>query len=144
MARPYIILRSGAQAWLLQWNTVCDMPADFNPIPVSDADIADERIARALRNGTSYVDDDGNELTNLTGENEALFNRAGADETCLTIDQIIEHYCVGSNTPLPRGFDIQGATEGEANAFLQEEQNILKARGLDKPTDFTTELKRPG
>jgi len=130
-------LRSGDDAWVLEWSTVCDAPLGPG-VHVRDIKDADDRIVRALFSGTSYVD------STATGEECVLFNRAGLGETVLTMDQMIDVFCRQSIDPLA-GFDHIAASEEVLNAWLSARHDDLKARGLLEPPHFRAQtLNREG
>ena len=97
----YIVkLQRDSQTWYLEYSSVVDAPTTFG-LPLEDftknylyyygqhsKDELTQRLARVEKNGTSCA----------FGSTPAALmscNRAGLDETKLTLDQIIDVYCLG-------------------------------------------------
>lgn len=87
MQYPLIhVKNSKGESYLLEWSKMCDAPIScmkWDPPPYS----TDPRIDRVLEKGTSFVDYDG------TGEEYVAWNRAGKNEECLSVDEIVGRYC---------------------------------------------------
>jgi hypothetical protein len=138
MSTQHLVLRSGQEAWVIEWSTVVDAPIG-SAVPVTTADRSDQRIIRALTNGTSFVPEPNTETSVVvTGEAEVLVNRAGRAESVLTLDQLIDFYCRGIGDEPPEGFRPWKHGKAEIDAFYKQQYELLVARGLDKPTNFTT------
>ncbi len=125
MPRFLVCLRSGVDAWVLEWTTNCDAPVTTGT-HVRDLQVTTERIERALWNGTS------SRAYMKSGEATVLFNHAGVGETVLTVEQIIDAYCRRS-IPRPVGFDAAAATEEALNAELAARKKALRDVGLLEP-----------
>jgi hypothetical protein len=87
--------------WYLDWSTVVDAPVTFGVrSPEAYAEFYTDgpltelpaRMMRARRQGTSAQ-------FRQTFEELVSFNRAGYRETHLTLDQIIQIYCVEQRNP---------------------------------------------
>lgn len=91
----------------LEWSSVVDAPVTFG---MTEAElrkhiaehygteglrVADSRIERAKRVGTSYLDN------NESFDDLVSFNRAGPNETQLTKEQLIRIYMVEKRNPDP-------------------------------------------
>lgn len=122
---------------MIEWSTVIDGP--IGPaVPVASADRSDDRIVRALVNGTSFVSGPNTQASiPITGEAEVLVNRAGREEGVLTLDQIIDFYCRGIGDEPPEGFQASEHGKSATDDFYKRQYETLVARGLDKPTNFT-------
>lgn len=97
-----------------EWSSVVDAPVTFGMTEAElrehiatrygaeGLSIADNRIERAKRIGTSYIDHEESfdDLVN--------FNRAGPNETRLTKDQIVQIYMVEKRNPDPARADDMG------------------------------------
>ena len=132
MSNALVVLRSGEEAWILEWSSMADAPLTYG-IPVQKAPDT-ERVRRALWNGTSFIDHE------ITGENYTLFNRAGEDETFLSREQLIDSYCRNHFEKPIRGFDEDrkdGLTiqqmEEVSNKKLQDWRKENTRLGYDKP-----------
>lgn len=91
----------------IEWSTVVDAPVTFGMTEAELRDhigrrygeegleVADARIERAKRLGTSWIGRDENfdELVS--------YNRAGPNETCLSKDQLVRIYMVEKRDPDP-------------------------------------------
>jgi len=73
----------------------------------------------------------------VTGEAEVLINRAGREASVLPLDQIIDFYCRGIGDERPEGFQSWKHGKAEIDAFYKRQYEMLVARELDKPTNFT-------
>ena len=144
--RILVVLRSGDEAWILEWSTVSDAPASWGT-PVADAGNND-KVAFALKYGTwsptpSSVDD------GMTGEQYTLYNRAGEDETLLSREQIINSYCRQHRQPPLRGFAAHrqpGISDSDRDAHMclhllgLESENAKL--GYDKAPNITPTSKK--
>lgn len=103
-------LLDGDKSYYLSWSTVVDAPVtsgmsleDFRDWYGDDAEL-DERLARVEAKGTS--------ANHYKSADELIaFNRAGLDETRLTKEQIIDHYCRGN--PNQRGAEEPDESDDE-------------------------------
>jgi hypothetical protein len=96
------------EGWFFEWSTVVDAPVtlgmrfqefkDYYMENYGEKQKGEfpDRIKRALRNGTSYAAGDGMTLAELVS-----VNRAGHNETNLTLDEVIRIYCVEQREPKP-------------------------------------------
>jgi flavin-dependent dehydrogenase len=134
MPNVYVVLRSDGDAWLLEWSTTLDAP--LRPgVPVANADRRDGDVVQALRSATSAILPSG---ITISGEANIVVNRAGADETILTIKQIIEYYCCAQAGGVPpRGFDPRKHSKAETDEFISNQFAELKKASLDVPSDFS-------
>lgn len=134
MPNIYVVLRSDEEAWLLEWSTTLDAPLQPG-VRVTDVNRRDDDIVRAFRYGTSAMLPPG---VVISGEENIVVNRAGKDETILTIDEIVEHYCrrQAHGTP-PRGFDPREHSRAETDAFIAEQFAELQRLGLSEPSDLS-------
>lgn len=111
MSRFLIKLSSGDKSWYLEWSTIVDAPVTrFDSVEElkeyyqreygrSAMYELDQRLARVEEKGTSSMID-------KSVDSVISYNRAGANETCLTKDQIIKYYCTEELTELPVGKKI--------------------------------------
>lgn len=83
---PRYVVKFG-EGQYLEWSTVVDAPVVYMTKSREEAvmDFGADRIERADKGGTSAPQF-------LTLEDIANYNRAGDDETCITIPEIIEKY----------------------------------------------------
>ena len=108
MPRYIVKLQHGNTPYYLEWSTIVDAPVtygmsleEFNEY-YKDTYGTDgmhglpERMARVEEKGTSAINDD-------SGHETISFNRAGKNETCLSVEQIIEWYCVKQKEPQIEG-----------------------------------------
>ncbi len=91
-------LERGDEAWYLEWSTVVDAPVTYGMTRnemrahLTKEGLAkltariDERLALADKRGTSFVDNDVHGLLAV--------NRAGPGESELTLDGLIDAYCI--------------------------------------------------
>lgn len=113
MGQFIVKLKDGEQDVLLMWSTVVDAPTYVFEDEAEleewirfryGKDGVDElpaRMARVHAKGTSSLNDG-------SAEEVVSFNRAGKDETCLTIEQIIDFYWrKKSEGEAPLGRDFQ-------------------------------------
>lgn len=95
----YIIkLTEGDQSWYLEYSSVVDAPTTYGmtleefkeyyqvEYGRSSMDHLNKRLERVEEKGTSS-------LMHRSAEELLDYNRAGRDETCLSIQQIIDFYC---------------------------------------------------
>lgn len=134
MPNLYVVLRSGEEAWLVEWSTVMDAP-NAPGVPIDECDRSDPQVLRALRSGTSAIIPPG---TIISGEANIVLNRAGKDETVLTVEEIVEHYCRrrGEGQP-PRGWAPGEHSKQQNEDFIASQYRDLQRRRLDRPHDFT-------
>lgn len=104
MPRYIVELRDGDDRWLLEWSSVVDAPVsfgmtseEFNAYYQEEygkegmRDL-DQRLERVWKKGTSaHLYDSAEELVS--------FNRAGPNETSLSVEDIIEWYCRRKEEP---------------------------------------------
>ncbi len=108
MARFLLKLSHEDKSWYLEWSTVVDAPvarfdsleelkeyyqAEYGRSGMLDLD---QRLFRVEQKGTSS-------LIHKSADDLISYNRAGANETCLTKEQIIKYYCTEELTELPTG-----------------------------------------
>lgn len=98
MPRYIVKLSEGDQSWYLDYSSMVDAPTSYGTDLVSFRESyidyygkssireLDERLERVEQTGTSS-------RIHESVEDQLSFNRAGKDETCLTIQQIIDYYC---------------------------------------------------
>ncbi len=101
MANGIIRLERGGREWFLEWSTVVDAPVTCG---MSEAELRDHvkeeygnrglerieaRLERCRRCGHSYLDDESQTVAEFVE-----YNRAGPGESCLTVDELIDAYCV--------------------------------------------------
>lgn len=83
-------------SYLMKWSSMCDAPLSVEKWEVQIYS-TDPEIDRVIKYGTSYP--------NKRNARSVLYgNRAGKDETWLTLKQIVDYYCNQSLTELPTGF----------------------------------------
>lgn len=83
-------------SYLCGWSSICDAPLwmmKWEPPPFS----TDPRIDRVMKKGTSLKDFDG------TAEEYVAFNRAGPDESCIGVKEMIEK-CMEPDTKLNEAY----------------------------------------
>lgn len=121
MGRTIIKLSDGKTDWYLEWSGISDAPRTYGM--TLDEFRAyyreeygrdgfwdfDERMARVAAKGTSSLDSD--DLASVVG-----FNRAGAGETCLTVAQLIDSYCVRRDEKPPKGHEHKADKDGCSSA----------------------------
>lgn len=89
------IAKLGDDAYV-EWSTVVDSPTTFvMPRPEAVAEFGEDRIARADRKGTSLLDDPAVR----TPDEIVLCNRAGPDESELTVEQMLAAFDPGDPAP---------------------------------------------
>lgn len=98
MGRCLVKLLDGDREWFLEWSSVVDAPVTYGMSRdelrahikaeqgAEGLRALPERLARCDAKGTSSFDDPSAEAV-IRG------NRAGADETMLSMEQIIDTYC---------------------------------------------------
>lgn len=99
MGQTIVKLKDGERSYYLMWSSVCDAPLTYG---MSLEEFREyyrhehgaqgmrelpERLARVEAKGISSHDDPG------PAEQFLAYNRAGARETCLSIEQILQYYC---------------------------------------------------
>lgn len=107
MGRPIIKLERDGQTWFMEWTTVTDSPRTWG---MSEAEFRDYYREEYGRSGSLDLDRrlDAAKRRGSSGyggesvEDAVSHNRAGYDECTLTIDEIIEWYCVRKEEP-PEG-----------------------------------------
>ena len=80
------IIKLGEDQYV-EWSTIVDAPVSY----VTDRETAavawgEERVARADEKGTSYLD------IEETAAEYVAFNRAGPNEECLTLEEILKEF----------------------------------------------------
>jgi hypothetical protein len=101
MARFIVKLNDGHRDFYLEWSSVVDAPVTYGMSLAefrayyreeygnSSMDELERRLDRVNLRGTScFTADSAKDLIS--------FNRAGKGETCLTLEQVIDAYCVNT------------------------------------------------
>lgn len=110
MPRYILRLETPAGPRYMEWSTIVDAPLTYG------VTLEEFRKQYQERYGTEGLSDLPNRLERAdlcgcsNGETAAraiAHNRAGEGETCLTLEQIVEHYCM-RNGPRPRGVEEIG------------------------------------
>lgn len=98
MAEYFVKLSRGEKSWILRWSSIVDAPTHVFD---DEAELTEwyreeygreglrnlpNRLERLHQKGTTSHMDANAEAT-------VMCNRAGKDETCMTVDQIIDYYC---------------------------------------------------
>lgn len=104
MPKPIVKLSRGDQSWYMVWSTIVDAPATFGMTRQELTEYVreqqgadglrdlDQSLERVEKYGSSYFEPQ-------SAEEVLSFNRAGYQETELTLDQIIDIYCVEQREP---------------------------------------------
>ena len=109
MGRFIVKLMDGAKPYYLEWSTVIDAPVTYGMslrefreyyrarYGSSGMEALEKRMERVHEKGTSAM------IYESAEDVVGGYNRAGDGETCLTVEQVIAHYCRTQKSVAPRG-----------------------------------------
>lgn len=98
MPRMIIKLSEGKRDWYLEYSTVVDAPINYGMSLEEFKEYYQEEYGKSsmgeLEKRLMRVEEKGSSSMIHKGLNDTIdYNRAGKGETCLSKEQMIEHYC---------------------------------------------------